>query len=65
MKTFPEINALSLADARAALRLAVTSLPVIKPECRAAIEERIVALCDRIRRLEATARRVRSIEEAR
>jgi hypothetical protein len=52
------INGFSLADARAALKLARLNHDSVRPEARPELERRMIALKDRIRRLNATQRKI-------
>lgn len=52
--SYPEINALSLQECRAALAMGLNNIDSIKPEYRADVQARIDAFQERIRRLEWT-----------
>jgi len=65
MKTYPEINGLTLSAARAALHLAQLNRPALTDDARAELDSRITAIQDRIRRLEKTAARISETQEAR
>jgi hypothetical protein len=64
MKHFPEINALNLRDALSALDLAYLNLRAVKPSYRTTLNARIKALLDRVRRLRATEKHIKSTEAA-
>jgi hypothetical protein len=57
MKTYTEINGLNLKQTAAALAMAYTNRDAMKPEARKDLDDRIAALEDRKRRLEATEKR--------
>lgn len=56
MKTYPEINVLSLADCYEALRMAIRNMDAITPDGQRDLNLRMIALRERIRRLEWTER---------
>lgn len=58
MKTYPEINALDLPDARAALLLGEINANAITADARPQFAARMKALRERIRRLEWTAQHI-------
>lgn len=63
-RTYPEINGLSLAEARHALVLGSIAMRSVRPEYRADLEDRLAAIRDRIRRLETTGQRIAAIQAA-
>lgn len=63
-RTYPEVNGLSLAEARHTLVLGSINLSAVRPEHRADLEDRLEAIRDRIRRLETTGQRIAAIRAA-
>lgn len=64
-RTYPEINALNLRQAREAYKLGKLNLDSLTPAGRADLLPRLEALAERIYRLQWTGKRVRGIAAAR
>lgn len=67
MKTYPEINNMTLAECRGALALTIPDKYIdamVKPEHREEIRNRAKALRDRAARLIATQKRIAEMTEA-
>jgi len=60
MQTYPQINALNLEDALAALAIAEVCIDAIDPPNRPELQSKIDAINERIRRLQSTNARCQS-----
>lgn len=61
MKTYTDINALSLSDARAAIAMGEINFANVTDDCKPELARRLAALRDRVRRLKATEARRQAV----